>query len=351
MSMVNTMAEMMEQMEQSFRVPRRGELVRGKIVLVSDSEVVVNIGYKSDGVIPRSEFSDGADSALQENDEIEAMVTNLDDGNGNVQLSIKRMKMQGDWTELEAFYTEEKDVDVKVAQITKGGVIAFYKEVRGFIPASQLSFRHVDKLDEFIGQTLQVKVIEFNRKRNKVVFSRRDMAMAERAVKLTATWEKIQVGQKIAGEVKRITDFGAFVDLGGVDGLIHATEISWGRSEGIKNALKIGDKVEAVVIAADQAANRISLSIKQLTTDPWAGFGEKYNLEDTFDGKVVSLVDFGAFVELEPGVEGLVHISQIAKKRVEKPADELKVGDLVKVKVLEADSANRKLKLSIKAAL
>lgn len=351
MSMVNTMAEMMEQMEQSFRVPRRGELVRGKIVLVSDSEVVVNIGYKSDGVIPRSEFSDGADNNLQENDEIEAMVTNLDDGNGNVQLSIKRMKMQGDWTELEAFYTEEKDVDVKVTQITKGGVIAFYKDVRGFIPASQLSFRHVDKLDEFIGQTLQVKVIEFNRKRNKVVFSRRDMAMAERAVKLTATWEKIQVGQKITGEVKRITDFGAFVDLGGVDGLIHATEISWGRSEGIKNALKIGDKVDAVVIAADQAANRISLSIKQLSTDPWAGFGEKYNLEDSFDGKVVSLVDFGAFVELEPGVEGLVHISQIAKKRVEKPADELKVGDLVKVKVLEADSANRKLKLSIKAAL
>lgn len=352
--MDNTMAQMMEQMESTFRVPRRGETIIGTVVQVTDNEVVVNIGYKSDGVIPRSEFGKEEINLKElyvENQEVEAMVVSLDDGSGNVALSIKRLKMLGDWTELEALYAEEKYFDVRVAQVTKGGVIAFFKDVKGFIPASQLSFKHVDKLDEFVGRTLRVKIIELNRRKNKAVFSRKDLAMVERESKLTETWGKIKVGDIVKGEVKRIADFGAFVDLGGVDGLVHSSELSWGRTGSVKDFLKIGQMVDVKIIAADKETNKVSLSMKQLANDPWADFEAHYNFEDNYPARVVSVVDFGVFVELEKGIEGLVHISQIAKKRVEKPSDELRVGDEVTVRILEADLNNKKLKLSIKATL
>lgn len=352
--MDNTMAQMMEQMESTFRVPRRGETITGTVVQVTANEVVVNIGYKSDGVIPRSEFGKediNLKDLFKEDQEVEAMVVSLDDGMGNVALSVKRLKMIGDWTELEALYAEEKYFDVRVAQVTKGGVIAFFKEVKGFIPASQLSFKHIDKLDEFVGRTLRVKIIELNRRKNKAVFSRKDLAIAERESRLTETWSKLAVGDIFKGEVKRIADFGAFVDLGGVDGLIHSSELSWGRTGSVKDFLKVGQMVEVKVIAADKDTNKVSLSMKQLTSDPWAQFESHFDLESVYPAKVVSVVDFGVFVELEKGIEGLVHISQISKKRVEKPSDELRVGDMVNVRILEADVANKKLKLSIKATL
>lgn len=350
----NLMEQFLDQ-EDSFKVPRKGDILTGKVVQITASEIVVNIGYKSDGIVTKSEISNDPAfdhlSAYKEDDEINVYVIKTDDGEGNVLLSAKRISQFKDWDDLEAFYAEEKDIEVKTSNAVKGGVIAYYGEVRGFIPASQLDVKFVRNVEEYTNKPLQVKIIEFNKKRQRVVFSHKLIAESLRKEKMSKVWDVVSVGSKISGEIKRITNFGVFVDIGGLDALIHISELSWGRVVNPTDVVKIGDTVEALVIAADKTNEKVSLSIKQLTPDPWSVFDEKYNTEDSFDGKVVSLTDFGAFVELEPGIEGLVHVSQISKQRVEKPSDELSVGDLVKIKIIEADVQSKKVKLSIKAAL
>ncbi len=350
-----SMEEMMQMLEDSFRIPRRGDVLTGKVVQITDSEVVVNIGYKSDGIVPKNEVSSdmSADAIanIKEDDEVDVYVIRPDDGEGNVLLSMKRVSQFKDWTVLEDLYAQDSIISVRTAEAVKGGVVAYYNEVRGFIPASHLAIGYVKDLTEFVGKTMEVKVIEFNKNRRKVVFSRKVIDQVKLTAMKAELWNTIEIGNVIKGEVKRITNFGVFVDIGGVDGLVHISELSWGRVKSPKEVVKVGDQIEVKVLSADKETEKVSLSIKQVTSDPWTTFADRYEAGSVYDAKVVNLTDFGAFVELEPGIEGLVHISQISRKRIEKPSDDLKVGDTRPVMILEADAESKKLKLSIKEAL
>lgn len=349
----SSMAEMMEQIEESLKIPRKGSIVKGSIIQVNADVIIVNIGYKSDGVIPRNEVSADANFDLQKNfkegDELDVFIVSHDNGEGNILLSLRKVNVDKDWEELEAIHEKDEAILVKVSDAVNGGLIAFYKEIRGFIPASQLSDRFVKNLKPYIGQELKVKVIEINRQKRRAVFSHKEFAMLEKQAAKEAFWANIEIGQVVKGEVKRITNFGAFVDIGGMDGLVHVTEMSWGRIKPASEFVRVGQMVDVKVIDANKEENKISLSIKQLTTEPWVTFDEKYEVGGIYSGKVVNLTDFGAFVELEPGIEGLVHVSHIAKEHVEKPSDVLKVNQTVEVRILEYVADEKKVKLSMKA--
>jgi len=347
----NSMAEMMEQIEESLKIPRRGSIVKGSIIQVNANVIIVNIGYKSDGVIPRNEVSADSNFDLQKNfkegDQIDVFIVSHDNGEGNILLSLRKVNADKDWEELEAIHEKDEPIMVKVSEAVNGGLIAFFKEIRGFIPASQLSDRFVKNLKPFIGQELKVKVIEINRQKRRAVFSHKEFAMIEKEAAKENFWTNIQVGQVVKGEVKRITNFGAFVDIGGMDGLVHVTEMSWGRIKPANEFVTVGQMVDVKIIDANRDENKISLSIKQLSEEPWASFDKKYEVNGIYTGKVVNLTDFGAFVELEPGIEGLVHVSHIAKEHVEKPADVLRVNQSVEVRILEYVAEEKKVKLSI----
>lgn len=349
----NSMAEMMEQIEESLKIPRRGSIVKGSIIQVNTDVIIVNIGYKSDGVIPRSEVTADSSMDLQKNfkegDELDVFVVSHDNGEGNILLSLRKVNIDKDWEELENINEKDEPIMVTVTDSVNGGLIAFYKEIRGFIPASQLSDRFVKNLRPYVGQTLKVKVIEINKQKRRAVFSHKEFAILEKQAQREAFWKEIEVGKVVEGEVKRITNFGAFVDIGGMDGLVHVTEMSWGRIKPASEFVKVGDKIDVKIIDLNQPENKISLSIKQLSDEPWSQFEEKYSVDGVYEGKVVNLTDFGAFVELEPGIEGLVHVSHIAKEHVEKPADVLRVNQVVEVKILEYVSDEKKVKLSMKA--
>jgi len=350
----NTFNELLEQEEKMFTVPRRGKILTGKVVQVQDEGIVVNIGYKSDGIIPLNEFSNNADinpnDVVKEGDEIDVYVLSSDDGEGNVVLSKKRVDAIKDWDKLEEVSKDNSMITIKTGEAVKGGIIAYFNEARGFIPASQLSNEYVENISEYSNKELEVKVIEVDKKRNKAIFSHRKVLEEKLEAMRKELWDKIEKDMVMKGEVKRLTDFGAFVDLGGVDGLIHISEMSWGRIKHPKELVKIGDVVEVYVKDLDREKGRISLSLKQAIENPWERIEEKYNVGDIVNGKVVKLADFGAFVELEPGVEGLVHISQISENRIAKPSEVLKEGQSVDVKVLDIKKEDKRISLSIKEA-
>lgn len=348
----NSMAELLEQFEQSFTVPKKGELVKGKVVSVSDKEIVVNIGYKADGIIPKSEVSNNdvnLKEFVQEGQELEVYILKKDDGDGNVLLSLKRIAQLQDWTNLEKLAEEAKIISVQIKEAVKGGVIAYYNEIRGFIPASQIALNYVNDLNVYVGQTIEVKILEVNKNKRRAVFTRKQLLSEELKEKKAELWANISEGAIVSGEVKRITSFGAFVDIGGLDGLIHISEMSWGRIKSPKEAVKIGDTVEVKVLTIDKATEKVSLSLKQVKNDPWIEFDNNYTVNDVVDAKVVNLTDFGAFLEIEPGLEGLVHISQISSERIEKPSDVLKIGDVAQARIIEVNLEERKIKLSIRA--
>ena len=347
-----TMEDAIKEIDESFKVPRKGDIVKGRVVQIQEKGIVLNIGYKNDAMIPKDEISSTNENAInnfQIDDEITAFVLRTDDGEGNVLLSIKKMKQFKDWDKLEDIYGKEEYITVRVGEILKGGVTAYYNEVRGFIPASHLDSKYVSDLKSFKGKELEVKIIEINKRRKRIVFSRKELAMAERAKKLEAVWEKVSEGEIISGIVKRITNFGVFVDIGGIDGLVHLSELSWGRIKSPKEVVAVNDEIDVKVLSFDKEKEKVSLSIKQISGDPWGTFNDKYNMKDIFEAKIVNLTDFGGFAELEPGIEGLIHVSQISKKRIAKPADVLNNGDIVKVKLIEVEVEDRKLKLSMKA--
>ncbi|SHJ47617.1 30S ribosomal protein S1 [Paramaledivibacter caminithermalis] len=350
----NIFNELLEQDEKLFTIPRRGNIIKGKVVQVTDQEIVVNIGYKSDGIIPLNEFSNNLEvnpkDIIKEGDEIDVYVLKSDDGEGNVVLSKKRVDAIKDWENLEKSYNDEKIVTIKTGEVVKGGIIAYFNELRGFIPASQISNEYVENLNEYSNKELEVKVIDIDRKRNKAIFSHRKVLEEKLEGKKKEFWNNLEKDIVIKGEVTRITNFGAFVDLGGVDGLIHISEMSWGRIKHPAEILNIGDIVEVYVKEFDKEKGKISLSLKQVKENPWERIEDKYSLGDIVEGKIVSLVDFGAFVELEEGVEGLVHISQISENRIAKPSEVLEEGQTVKVKILDIDMENKKISLSIKEA-
>lgn len=351
----NEMMSMMEEIENSLKVPRRGTSVKGTVIHVTDNEIMVNVGYKSDGIIPKNEMSNdpivNPHEIAKEGDEIEAYVLKTDDGEGNLLLSKKRVDAEKNWEHLEQAFDEKATVDVKILQVVKGGVIAIYKEIRGFIPASQLSTNYVSDLQEFVGKELAVKVIDIDSHKKKAVFSHRVIMQAENEIKRNKLWENIEIGKVIEGEVKRIAKFGAFVDIGGMDGLVHISDLSWGRVNDPNEVISIGDKINVVILNFDKEKNRISLGLKQTTPEPWANIEEKYNVGDIVEGKVVKLADFGAFVEIEPGIDGLVHISEISEKHIAKVSEEVHVGQKVNVKILDLNKENKRISLSMKEAI
>ena len=343
-----------QMLNESFTTLHTGDVVKGTVISISNEEVSVNLNYKSDGIIPKGEFSRDANvlpsKVLQPGDEIEVFVVRVNDGDGNVLLSRKRIEDQKGMEEIEVAYNNKEIITGKVTDVVKGGLIALVNGVRVFIPSSQVSNRFIEDLNVFKGQDLEFNIIELDKVKRRIIGGRKALIEKEVLQKKAALFEKLEIGSKVTGTVSRITDFGAFVDLGGVDGLIHISEMSWGRITNPKEVLKEGEEVEAIILDIDKEKGKISLSLKDSSKNPWTLAVEKYPVGSVTEGKVVRMVPFGAFVELEAGVDGLVHISQIANKHVVKPEDELKVGQMIKVKVLEVNAEQKKISLSKRQA-
>ena len=313
------------------------------------------MGCKKDGVIPKEEVTLEGDQKLtdlfKEGDEIQAKVIKTDDGDGVILLSKKKLEVNEHWNEIVEALENKSIINVKVVKQVNGGVIAAYKEVSGFIPLSQLSDKYVENAEEFIGQELPVRVTRVDQKRGRAVFSHKIILTEEKEQRMKEVWDKLQVGDIVEGTVMRFTDYGAFVDLGGIDGLLHISEISWGKLKHPQEVLSIGDKVKVKILSMNDEKGKISLGLKQTTPEPWSVINEKYQIGQVVTGKVVQIKEYGAFVELEPGLDGLVHISEVAHKRVNDIADELTVGQTVDAKILDIDTERKRISLSIKQTL
>jgi small subunit ribosomal protein S1 len=343
--------ELIPDYESTFPTINEGEVVNGTVVRVDKDEVLVDIGYKSEGVIPVSELSirrsvNPADE-VSIGDEIAALVMTKEDAEGRLILSKKRARFEIAWKAIEQAHEQSEPVTGRVIEVVKGGLILDLG-VRGFLPASLVDIRRVQDLDEYMGQELRCKVIELNRSRNNVVLSRRAVLEDERKEMRQAILDKLNPGNVVEGTISNIVDFGAFVDLDGMDGLIHISELSWSHVNHPSEVLEIGQKVDVKVLDIDRERQRISLGLKQTQTDPWQQVLESYNEGDVVAGKVTKVVTFGAFVEILPGVEGLVHISELAQHHVENPREVVSQGDTVNVRILEVDAERRRLSLSLK---
>jgi small subunit ribosomal protein S1 len=328
-----------------------GDVVSGKVVRIDQDEILVDIGYKSEGVIPSNELSirksvDPSDE-VQLGEEVDALVLTKEDQEGRLILSKKRARFEKAWRRIEGAAESGEPVEGTVIEVVKGGLILDLG-VRGFLPASLVDIRRVQNLDEFMGQKLECKVIELNRSRNNVVLSRRAVLEEERKEVREQILGRLQPGQVVEGKISNIVDFGAFVDLEGIDGLIHISELSWSHVNHPSEVVSIGDTVRVKVLDIDQDRQRISLGLKQTQEDPWQRVLNEYSVDDVVEGRVTKIVAFGAFVQILPGVEGLVHISELAQHHVESPAEVVRPGDELKVKILEVDDSRRRLSLSVK---
>jgi small subunit ribosomal protein S1 len=330
---------------------QEGDVVTGHVVRIDNDEVLVDIGYKSEGVIPANELSirksvdPGEEVSLGE--EVDALVLTKEDQDGRLILSKKRARFERAWRRIEAAAESGEPVNGSVIEVVKGGLIIDLG-VRGFLPASLVDIRRVPNLDEYMGQTIECKVIELNRSRNNVVLSRRAVLEEQRKEDRERILDRLQPAQVVEGTISNIVDFGAFVDLDGIDGLIHISELSWSHVNHPSEILNIGDKVTVKVLDIDRDRQRISLGLKQTQEDPWQRVVDTYNIGDELEGTVTKVVTFGAFVEILDGVEGLVHISELAQHHVESRREIIQPGDHVRVKILEIDSERRRLSLSIK---
>jgi small subunit ribosomal protein S1 len=343
--------ELIPDYDATFPVINEGEVVRGKVVRVDKDEVLVDIGYKSEGVIPVSELSirrsvNPADE-VQLGDEIDALVMTKEDAEGRLILSKKRARFEIAWKRIEQAAESGEPVEGIVIEVVKGGLILDLG-VRGFLPASLVDIRRVQDLDEFMGTTLRCKVIELNRSRNNVVLSRRAVLEEERREMRQAILDRLSPGDVVEGTISNIVDFGAFVDLEGIDGLIHISELSWSHVNHPSEILEIGQEVRVKVLDIDRERQRISLGLKQTQSDPWQEVIDSYDQGDVVQGRVTKVVTFGAFVEIVPGVEGLVHISELAAHHVENPREIVSQGETVRAKIIEMDGERRRLSLSLK---
>lgn len=344
--------EFMEQVEGSITKIYPKDVVKGSVIYVTDSEVMVNIGYTSDGIIKQDELSSDPNAKpkdlFKEGQEVEVYVIKLDDGEGNVVLSTRRVEGLKNWRKLVEIFENDETVEAKVTKVVKGGLLATVFDINAFIPGSQVATTFVKDLSPYVGETLECKIINLDEKKRRLVLSSRVIEEEKLQKKLDEAWENIEVGKVIEGKVERLTDFGAFVDIGGVDGLIHISDISWKRINHPSDVLKVGDEIEVKILRANKERNRISLGLKQLTKKPFEEFMENNKEGDIVKGEVVNLLDFGAFVRLQEGVEGLVHVSQISYEHVEKPSDELNIGDEIEAKILEINPESKRIALSIK---
>ena len=339
----------MDDVEKTLVRIRNGQTVTGTVVQITDDEVCVNIGYKSDGLIKRDDL---VDKDVKLGDEIEVEVVKVNDGEGNVLLSQRNIVNRKAWDDLMAKYENNEYIDAVGKEAVKGGLLASVEGgVRAFVPASQLAQRYVEKIAQFVGQPMKLKIIDVDKQKKRIVASRKQVIEEESAAKKAAAWEKLEEGAVVKGIVRRFADFGAFVDLGGVDGLIHITDLAWSRVNHPSDVLSINQEVEVKVLSLDKERERIQLGYKQLQPKPWDNIEEKYPVGVILERPVVRIRPFGAFVELEPGVDGLVHISQCALTRVAKVEDVLQVGQMVRVKVLAVDPEAKRISLSIREAL
>jgi len=334
--------------EETFKNLEEGTITEGRIVAVTKDKVVVDIGYKSEGMIPNDQFSTEELQNVKVGDRLQVYIEECEDADGNLVLSKEKADKMKIWEELEKLFNDGKSIDGKIVARIKGGMMVDIG-VKAFLPGSQIDLHPVRDLDGLVGRTFPLKIIKINHRRGNVVVSRRVLLEETRDSKRKTTLSTLKEGQLIQGVVKNITDYGAFIDLGGIDGLLHITDMSWGRVGHPSEMFNIGDKVEVSVLKYDRETGRISLGLKQKSADPWTGVASKYAIGTRVRGRVVSLTDYGAFIELEPGVEGLVHVSVMSwTHEVRHPSRVVSIGDQVEAAVLNVDSASRKISLGMK---
>ena len=347
------MSEMsFEQMlEESLKTIRNGEVVEGTVIDVKPDEIILNIGYKSDGIITRNEYTNDNNvdltTVVSVGDTMEAKVLKVNDGEGQVLLTYKRLAAEKGSERLKEAFENGEVLTGTVSQVLDGGLSVVLDETRIFIPASLVSDTYERDLGKYKDQEIQFVLTEFNPRRRRIIGDRKQLLVAEKERKQKELLEKINIGDVIEGTVKNITDFGAFIDLGGADGLLHISEMSWGRVENPKKVFQVGDKVEVMI--KDIHDTKIALSLKFPETNPWANAAEDYAVGTVITGKVARMTDFGAFVELAPGVDALLHVSQISRAHVDKPSDVLSVGQEITAKIVDLNEAEKKISLSMKA--
>jgi small subunit ribosomal protein S1 len=334
--------------EETFKNLEEGTITEGRVVAVTKDKVVVDIGYKSEGMIPNDQFSTEELQNIKVDDRFQVYIEECEDADGNLILSKEKADKMKIWEELEKLFNDGKSIDGKIVARIKGGMMVDIG-VKAFLPGSQIDLHPVRDLDGLVGRTFPLKIIKINHRRGNVVVSRRVLLEETRDSKRKTTLSTLKEGQLIQGVVKNITDYGAFIDLGGIDGLLHITDMSWGRVGHPSEMFNIGDKVEVSVLKYDRETGRISLGLKQKSADPWTGVATKYAIGTRVRGRVVSLTDYGAFIELEPGVEGLVHVSVMSwTHEVRHPSRVVSIGDQVEAAVLNVDTASRKISLGMK---
>jgi small subunit ribosomal protein S1 len=342
-------ARLLDFYDNSFRNIAEGEVVKGTVIKVTPTDVIVDVGFKSEGLIPIEEFLDESGQvAAQPGDIVDVLLERTEDREGYVVLSREKAEKMKIWDEVEKAYQERKVVIGRVIERIKGG-LAVDIGVRAFLPGSQIDVRPVRNLDALKGQELRMRVIKVNKKRGNIVLSRKVLLEEENAEKKKVTLDTLSEGKVLRGTVKNLTDYGAFIDLGGIDGLLHITDMSWGRVTHPSEVVKVGDELDVVVLKYDPTTERVSLGHKQIVADPWSAVIERYPIGMRVAGKVVSLTDYGAFIELEPGIEGLIHVSEMSwSKRVKHPSKILNQGDMVDAQVLGVDPGARRISLGLK---
>lgn len=342
-----------QMLEDSIKTIHSGEVVEGTVIDVKPDEIVLNIGYKSDGILSKNEYTNDSSVDLTKvvsvGDKMEVKVLKVNDGEGQVSLTYKRLAADRGNKRIEEAYNNKEVLKATVAQVLDGGLSVVLDEVRIFIPASLVSDTYEKDLTKYAGQEIEFVISEYNPKRRRYIGDRRQLVAAKKAELQKELFERIHEGDIVEGTVKNVTDFGAFIDLGGADGLLHISEMSWGRVEHPKKVFKVGARVN--VLIKEINGSKIALSLKFDDANPWKDAADKYAVGNIVTGKVARMTDFGAFIELEPGVDALLHVSQISREHVEKPADVLSVGEEVTAKVVDFNEADRKISLSIKAMM
>ena len=342
-----------QMLEESFKTIRNGEVVEGVVIGVKPDEIILNIGYKSDGIITRNEYTNEANvdltTVVSVGDTMEAKVLKVNDGEGQVLLTYKRLAAEKGNKRLEEAFENHEVLKAKVTQVLNGGLSVVVEETRVFIPASLVSDVYEKDLSKYADQEIEFVITEFNPRRRRIIGDRKQLIVAEKKKLQEELFARIAVGDVVEGTVKNVTDFGAFIDLGGADGLLHISEMSWGRVENPKKVFTVGDKVK--VLIKEINGEKIALSLKFPEANPWLTAAEDFAVGNVVKGKVARMTDFGAFVELAPGVDALLHVSQISREHVAKPADVLSIGQEIEAKVVDFNGEDKKISLSMKAAL
>lgn len=339
-----------QMLDESFKTIRNGEVVEGTVIDVKEDEIILNIGYKADGILTKNEYSNDQSIDLKDiakpGDTMEVKILKVNDGEGQVLLTYKRLAAEKGNKRLEEAFESHEVLKAKVTQVLNGGLSVVIDEARIFIPASLVSDSYEKDLSKYADQEIEFVITEFNPRRRRIIGDRKQLIVAEKAKLQEALFARIHAGDVVEGTIKNVTDFGAFIDLGGADGLLHISEMSWGRVENPKKVFKVGEPI--TVLIKDINGDKIALSLKFEDENPWLTADEKYAVGNVVEGKVARMTDFGAFVELEPGVDALLHVSQISHEHVEKPSDVLSVGQVITAKVVDFNGEEKKISLSMK---